>query len=54
MKVNDASLSLYKLRLKKDDVLRVPGNADQGQAVKSGLNLIIFARTSAAGTLPDN
>ena len=54
VKVNDASLSLYKLRLKKDDVLRVPGNADQGQAVKSGLNLIIFARTSAAGTLPDN
>ena len=54
LKVNNAPLSLYKLRLKKDDVLRVPGNADQGKPVKSGMNLIIFARAAAAGSLPEH
>ena len=44
MKVNGRALSLYQQRLKKGDVLRIPGNADQGKAVKAGLNLIIFAR----------
>ena len=44
VKVNGRTLSLHKQRLKKGDVLRIPGNADQGKAVKAGLNLIIFAR----------
>ena len=47
-------ISLYKLRLKKDDVLRIPGNADQGKPVKSGMNLIIFARAEVAKTLPEH
>lgn len=49
--VNQRSLSLYSIQLKKDEVLRIPGNADQGMAAsKSGLNLIIFARgADAAG-----
>jgi len=38
------SLSLRMQQLKKDEVLRIPGNAGQGKAVKAGLNLIIFAR----------
>ena len=43
--VNGRKLSLHVRRLKKDDVLRIPGNTDQGVAIpNSGLNLIVLAR----------
>jgi beta-galactosidase len=53
VKVNESQLKLYRRPLKKDDVLRIPGNADQGQSVKSGLNLIIFCRPVKDGPAAD-
>ncbi len=47
VKVNERALSLYQITLKKDAVLRIPGNADQGKEVKTGLNLMILARPAA-------
>jgi hypothetical protein len=41
----NSGLPLHKLRLKTDEVLRIPGNSEQGIAVKSGLNLKIFRRS---------
>ncbi|MCP5532121.1 MAG: glycoside hydrolase family 2 protein [Akkermansiaceae bacterium] len=46
VKVNQRQLPLRTKRLRKGEVLRIPGNADQGQAVKTGLNFILFARPS--------
>jgi beta-galactosidase len=42
--VNKRPLALYHLRLKKDDVMRIPGNADQGVDVGSAPNLVLFSR----------
>lgn len=44
VKINGHTLSLHTHQLKNGDVLRIPGNADQGMAVKKRRNLIIFAR----------
>ncbi len=44
VKVNGRKLALYQRRLKPDEKLQIPGNADQGQNVGSALNMILFAR----------
>jgi beta-galactosidase len=41
--VNGNRLLLYALKLSADDTIRIPGNADQGKARSSALNLILFA-----------
>jgi beta-galactosidase len=49
VKVNGRQLSLYTQRLKKGEVLRIPGNVDQGRSAGSALNLILFSRPIPAG-----
>ncbi len=46
--LNRGKLKLYKKRLKKDEVLRIPGNADQGKGIKRSKNIIMFCRPAAA------
>jgi beta-galactosidase len=44
VKVNGRTLSLFSRTLKRDSILRIPGNVDQGQSAGRGYNLILFAR----------
>ncbi len=44
--VKDHSLRLFTRRLKKDDVLRIPGNVDQGAQPGKAFNFLLFARTA--------